>query len=94
LIAIREEIREIELGILDRNDNPLKHAPHPMARVVSDAWSHAYGRERAAFPAPWVRERKFWPAVGRVESAYGDRNLVCSCLPTDAYAESVAEAQG
>jgi len=94
LIAIREEIREIELGILDRSDNPLKHAPHPMARVVSDAWSHAYGRERAAFPAPWVRERKFWPAVGRVESAYGDRNLVCSCLPTDAYAESVAEAQG
>jgi len=94
LIAIREEIREIELGILDRADNPLKHAPHPLARVLSDGWSHAYGRERAAFPAPWVRARKFWPAVGRVESAYGDRNLVCSCLPTDAYAEAVAEGQG
>ncbi|HEY7237344.1 MAG TPA: aminomethyl-transferring glycine dehydrogenase [Gemmatimonadaceae bacterium] len=92
LIAIREEIREIELGIADRNDNVLKNAPHPMARVVSDSWSHAYPRERAAFPAPWTRAHKFWPSVGRVESAYGDRNLVCSCLPTDAYADVVAEA--
>jgi glycine dehydrogenase len=90
LIAIREEIREIELGIADRTDNVLKNAPHPMARVVSDSWSHAYGRERAAFPASWTKAHKFWPAVGRVESAYGDRNLVCSCLPTDAYADVVA----
>jgi glycine dehydrogenase len=90
LIAIREEIREIELGISDRQDNPLKHAPHPLSRVVSDKWEHAYGRERAAFPASWTRAHKFWPAVGRVESAYGDRNLVCSCVPTDAYAEVVA----
>jgi glycine dehydrogenase len=89
LIAIREEIREIELGIADRHDNPLKHAPHPLSRVVSDKWDHAYGRERAAFPAPWTRLHKFWPAVGRVESAYGDRNLVCSCPPTDVYAEAV-----
>jgi glycine dehydrogenase len=89
LIAIREEIREIELGISDRQDNPLKHAPHPLSRVVSDKWEHAYGRERAAFPASWTRLHKFWPAVGRVESAYGDRNLVCSCVPTDAYAEAV-----
>jgi glycine dehydrogenase len=89
LIAIREEIREIELGIADRQDNPLKHAPHPLARVVSDKWDHAYGRERAAFPAPWTRLHKFWPAAGRVESAYGDRNLVCSCPPTDAYVEAV-----
>ena len=90
LIAIREEIREVELGIADRQDNVLKQAPHPLARVVSDRWDHAYGRERAAFPAPWTRLHKFWPAVGRVESAYGDRNLVCSCVPTDAYAEVVA----
>jgi len=89
LISIREEIKEIEMGIADRNDNPLKHAPHPLARVLSDSWDHAYGREKAAFPAPWSREHKFWPSVGRVESAYGDRNLVCSCVPTDAYAESV-----
>ena len=95
LIAIREEIREIELGILDRTDNPLKHAPHPMTRVVADAWTHGYSRERAAFPAPWTRERKFWPHVGRVESAYGDRNLVCACVPTeqytDGYAASIAQ---
>jgi len=91
LISIREEIREVELGISDRADNPLKHAPHPMGRVLADAWTHAYGRERAAFPSAWTRQHKFWPAVGRVESAYGDRNLVCSCVPTDAYAETVAE---
>ena len=87
LIAIREEIREIESGVLDRQDNPLKNAPHPMQRVVSDSWSHNYSRERAAFPVAWVRTNKFWPTVGRVESAYGDRNLICSCPPTDAYAE-------
>jgi glycine dehydrogenase len=87
LIAIREEVRAIERGSADRDDNPLKHAPHTMRAVVSDAWSHRYGREQAAFPAPWTRDRKFWPAVGRVESAYGDRHLVCSCLPTDAYVE-------
>jgi glycine dehydrogenase len=93
LIAIREEVREIELGIADRTDNLLKNAPHPMTRVVSDSWSHRYSRERAAFPASWTRAHKFWPSVGRVESAYGDRNLVCSCLPTDAYADVVAEAE-
>ncbi|MFL5613285.1 MAG: aminomethyl-transferring glycine dehydrogenase [Gemmatimonadaceae bacterium] len=93
LIQIREEVREIELGIADRSDNVLKNAPHPMQRVVSDSWSHAYSRERAAFPAAWTRAHKFWPSVGRVESAYGDRNLVCSCLPTDAYADVVAEAE-
>ena len=88
LIAIRAEIREIELGVVDRADNPLKHAPHPLGRVLSDTWDHAYGREKAAFPTPWTRLSKFWPSVGRVESAYGDRNLVCSCLPADAYVEA------
>jgi glycine dehydrogenase len=87
LIAIRDEVRAIEAGTLDRDDNPLKHAPHTMRAVVSDAWDHKYGRELAAFPTEWTRARKFWPSVGRVESAYGDRHLVCSCLPTDAYAE-------
>jgi glycine dehydrogenase len=86
MIAIREEIRAIETGAADRDDNVLKHAPHPMLRVVASDWSHAYSREQAAFPAPWVRESKFWPAVGRVESAFGDRNLVCSCPPIEAYA--------
>ena len=91
LISIREEIREIELGVADRADNPLKHAPHPLQRVLNDSWDHAYGRELAAFPAPWTRLNKFWPSVGRIESAYGDRNLVCSCVPTDAYVEAVVE---
>jgi glycine dehydrogenase len=88
MIAIREEIREIELGILPRDDNPLKHAPHTAEVVCADAWERAYPRERAAFPAPWTRESKFWPAVSRVESAFGDRNLMCTCPPLEEYAES------
>jgi glycine dehydrogenase len=85
LIAIRGEIADIEKGILDRNDNPLKHAPHTQAEVISDAWNRGYSRERAAFPAPWTRERKFWPVVSRVDNAYGDRNLVCACPPMEMY---------
>jgi glycine dehydrogenase len=88
MIGIREEIREIELGILDRAENPLKHAPHTQRVVVSDAWSHPYSRERAAFPTAATRASKFWPAVSRIESAYGDRNLVCSCLPPEAYQQA------
>jgi glycine dehydrogenase len=83
LIAIREEIGDVEAGILDKQDNPLKHAPHTMQVVVSDSWGHGYPRERAAFPAPWTREWKFWPAVSRVDNAYGDRNLVCACPPIE-----------
>ncbi|MEJ7810033.1 MAG: aminomethyl-transferring glycine dehydrogenase [Gemmatimonadaceae bacterium] len=94
MIAIRGEIREIELGIADRHDNVLKHAPHTMLRVVSSDWAHSYTREQAAFPAPWTRERKFWPAVARVESAYGDRNLVCACLPMESYADAAVAAEG
>jgi glycine dehydrogenase len=86
MIAIRDEVRDVERGALPRDDNPLQHAPHTLETVVSDGWARAYPRERAAFPLPWVRERKFWPAVGRVESAYGDRNLVCSCPPIEEYA--------
>jgi glycine dehydrogenase len=81
LIAIRREISEIENGTLDRDDNPLKGAPHTAAAVSADAWSHPYSRERAAYPLDWVREHKFWPAVGRIDNAYGDRNLVCTCPP-------------
>ncbi|HEV2131004.1 MAG TPA: aminomethyl-transferring glycine dehydrogenase, partial [Longimicrobiaceae bacterium] len=85
MISIREEIREIELGMLDRQNNPLKNAPHTAQVVTSDEWDRPYSRERAAFPAAWSRESKFWPAVGRVESAYGDRNLICACPPLEAY---------
>ena len=85
LIAIRDEVREIEQGIADRVDNPLKNAPHTADVVVSSDWSHPYSRERAAFPAPWTLEHKFWPTVGLVDSASGDRNLVCACPPTEEY---------
>ncbi len=85
MISIREEIREIESGAADRQDNVLKNSPHTMSRVTASAWTHPYTREKAAFPAPWTVEFKFWPAVARVESAYGDRNLICSCPPTDSY---------
>ena len=87
MISIRAEIQQVELGLLDREDNPLKHAPHTAAVVIADAWSRKYTREQAAFPAPWTREHKFWPTVGRVDNAYGDRNLVCSCPPMEAYEE-------
>jgi glycine dehydrogenase len=79
LLCIREEIRAIERGELDREDNPLKHAPHTAAAVTADAWPHAYSRERAAYPAPWLRQHKYWPPVGRIDNAYGDRHLVCTC---------------
>ena len=81
LIVIREEIRAIEEGKLDRADNPLKHAPHTAAVVSADEWTHAYTRKQAAYPAAWVAERKFWPSVGRVDNVFGDRNLVCTCPP-------------
>ena len=85
MIAIREEIRAIEEGRSDRADNPLKHAPHTAASVSADTWPHRYSREQAAYPAPWLRQFKFWPAVGRVDNPYGDRNLVCTCDSVDAY---------
>jgi glycine dehydrogenase len=88
MISIREEIRDIECGVLSREDNPLVHAPHTQDVVVSDAWARGYSRERAAYPLPWVRERKFWPTVSRIESAFGDRNLVCSCPPIEEYAQA------
>jgi glycine dehydrogenase len=79
MIAIREELRAIEEGRSDREDNPLRHAPHTAAAVISDQWSHAYSREQAAYPAPWTREYKYWPPVGRIDNARGDRQLVCVC---------------
>jgi glycine dehydrogenase len=75
------------MGLADREDNVLKNAPHTVREVSSDDWNHPYSREQAAFPAPWSRSHKFWPSVGRVENAYGDRNLVCVCPPASAYAE-------
>jgi glycine dehydrogenase len=86
MIAIREEIRAVEEGRMAREDNPLKHAPHTAQAVVASDWHHPYSREQAAFPAAWTRARKFWPAVGRINNAHGDRNLVCTCPPVESYA--------
>ncbi len=88
LIAIRAEAARVESGELPKDDNPLVHAPHTLAQCVADAWTHAYGRELAAFPLPWVRGHKFWPTVGRVDNAFGDRNLICTCPPTEAYSQT------
>jgi len=85
MIAIRAEIEEVITGKADPKDNVLKNAPHTAAAVASDAWTHPYPREQAAFPLPFVRERKFWPSVGRIDNPYGDRNLICSCPPVDSY---------
>jgi glycine dehydrogenase len=94
MVSIRNEIREIEVGEADRNSNVLKHAPHTAATALADEWNRPYSREKAVYPLPQVRARKFWPSVSRIDSAYGDRNLVCSCVPTDAYATEVAEEVG
>jgi glycine dehydrogenase len=85
MIAIRAEISEVEGGKLDKADNPLKHAPHTIAAVSSDSWAHAYPRQRAAYPASWLHDHKFWPPVGRIDNPYGDRNLVCVCPPLSEY---------
>lgn len=90
MISIRKEIMEIEDGSLDKNDNMLKNAPHTAESVLADDWNHGYSRKRASFPLPWVVESKFWPSVSRVDNAYGDRNLMCSCLPISQYAETEA----
>jgi glycine dehydrogenase len=85
MIAIRQEIAAVEQGELDPEDNPLKHSPHTAAAIAGD-WPHSYSRQTAAFPTSWTRERKFWPAVGRIDNVYGDRNLFCICPPIEEYA--------
>ena len=88
MIAIHGEITDIENGTLDKTDNPLKNAPHTAREVTAEAWTHAYPRERAAFPLPFVAAAKYWPPVKRVDNVYGDRNLVCTCAPLEAYAQA------
>ena len=88
LIAIHAEIEEVVAGTADAQDNVLKNAPHTAEMVTADEWRHAYSRQRAALPAPWSREVKFWPSVGRLNSAQGDRNLICACPPLEAYGAS------
>jgi glycine dehydrogenase len=90
LIEIRKEIREVEDGVADKENNVLKHAPHTAAVITADKWDRPYSRQKAAYPLPYVKEAKFWPSVSRIDNAYGDRNLVCSCLPVEEYAKNEA----
>ncbi|HMR00703.1 MAG TPA: aminomethyl-transferring glycine dehydrogenase, partial [Ignavibacteria bacterium] len=90
MMAIKAEIIEIESGNADKTDNVLKNAPHTAFEIASDNWNHKYSREKAAFPVAGIKESKFWPAVARVDDAYGDRNFMCSCEPIESYSEATA----
>jgi len=87
MLAIRDEIEDIAAGRADPLDNVLKNAPHTVAEVTADVWTHPYSRQAAAFPRAFVAENKVWPAVGRIDDAHGDRNLICACPPVEEYAE-------
>ena len=89
MIQIRDEIRAVEEGKLDRDDNPLRNAPHTAFAVSASEWTHAYPRELAAFPLPSLKLQKYWPPVARVDNVYGDKNIMCACIPVDAYKEEV-----
>ena len=91
MIAIREEIRAVETGAADPEDNVLRNAPHAMRLAGEEEWTRPYSRAQAFFPAEWCREDKYWPPVGRVDNAYGDRNLVCTCPPMEAYLDEAAD---
>ena len=85
MISIKKEISEVEKGIIDKNNNPLKNAPHTAKYSLSEKWDHPYSRKDACFPGAWQKEYKYWPSVGRIDNAYGDRNLICSCPPIEDY---------
>jgi glycine dehydrogenase len=85
MISIHAEMKAIADGKQDQQNNLLKNAPHTAREIASDKWDHPYSREQAAFPAPWTRDHKFWPAVARIDNVYGDRNLFCSCPPVEEF---------
>jgi glycine dehydrogenase len=87
MILIKKEIEDIINGSLDKEDNPLTNAPHTALVVTNDNWNHSYSRNQAAYPAKWLKEFKYWPSVGRVDNAFGDRNLICTCPPIEDYEE-------
>jgi glycine dehydrogenase len=93
MVSIHGEMQAVANGESDKLNNPLRNSPHTARVVCADDWDHPYSRELAAFPAPWTRASKFWPAVGRVDNVYGDRNLICSCVGMEAYAEADLNAQ-
>jgi glycine dehydrogenase len=92
MISIRKEIQEIQDGKFDKTNNVIKNAPHTCKLVVADNWEKPYPRKKAAFPLAWVRDNKFWPSVAKVDNAYGDRNLVCSCAPIESYIQEPVNA--
>ena len=85
MISIKNEIDDVINGKMDAEDNPLKNAPHTAHAIASDEWDHPYSRQKAAYPAPYLKNHKYWPSVGRIDNAYGDRNLMCTCPPVEAY---------
>ena len=85
MISIRNEIREIEEGRADKSDNVIKNAPHTAKSVIAGDWNKPYSREKAVYPLPYIAETKFWPSVGRIDNAYGDRNLICTCPDVASY---------
>jgi glycine dehydrogenase len=90
MVAIRAEIRAVEEGRWPREDNPLKHAPHTARAIAATGWTHPYTREQAAFPVRGLQGAKYWPPVARVDNAYGDRNVMCTCPPMESYEEKAA----
>jgi glycine dehydrogenase len=92
LVTIRHEIKEVEDGRVDAKNNVLKHAPHTADVVLADKWDRPYSREKAAYPLPYLREGKFWPAVGRLDNVFGDRNVICTCPPIEEYASGAPSA--
>ena len=89
-IKIKEEIDKVDTGSFDKNDNPLKNAPHTYLELSSNDWKHLYSREEAAFPIGYLKDNKYWPPIARVDNVYGDRNLVCSCPSIDEYKDEAA----
>jgi glycine dehydrogenase len=85
MIAIRHEITAVESSNMNLKDNPLVNSPHTVEALLKSEWTHSYTREQAAFPLPWLRANKIWPAVGRIDNVYGDRNLICSCPSVESY---------
>jgi len=90
MLAIREEIRQVEEGQWPAEDNPLVNAPHTAATALSDNWSHPYSRQTGCLPVPGQATTKYWPPVARIDNVYGDRNLICTCPPVSSY-DAVAE---
>jgi glycine dehydrogenase len=92
MTSIRKEIAEVASGVMDREDNVLKNSPHPAHTLTKSEWKHSYSREKAVFPTAYLRKNKYWPTVARIDNAYGDRNLICSCPSIEEYSAPPTQA--